>query len=373
MFDQNILGGAAQENEILRIETDFTLKNIGLVVGSDGTVRGYGFDFDGVTKDEFDKSFDSAVEITRNTKPSEGVLLSSFSRAAQDLILSRQTEPVKSKITGRAVAPIVDTDLEEEPPVSGLPPVEPTPSITPTPEAVVAPVEPVVPVVGAVEPTVTEVAPEVKSVRQFKLADVEPPTNLEGWRALRNERIAAERQLLQEEIGLTPEQAEGLHEIYIVRNSDNTERWVKRNLSPEQVSKFEAFDEGQFNERGGPVEFLEYDSDFNPEFLDVENDAPSLANAIVQAFTKGKPEQGLNDKWIYAVGAIQKLEAVGGSRQDISDALTQQAQRVAGSEGMRNFGIANVEKRSTKPSKLSPRTYQPSVARHQQQSPRHQN
>ena len=186
-------------------------------------------------------------------------------------------------------------------------------------------------------PAVAEVAPEVKSVRQFKLADVEAPTNLEGWRALRNERIAAERQLLQEEIGLTPEQAEGLHEIYIVRDSDNTDRWVKRNLTPEQVEKFEAFDEGPFNQRGGPVEFLEYDSDFNPEFLDVENDTPSLANAIVQAFTKGKPEQGLNDKWIYAVGAIQKLEAIGGSRQDISDALTQQARRVAGSEGDAEF------------------------------------
>ena len=57
-----------------------------------------------------------------------------------------------------------EIELEEEVSVSGLPPVEPTPPVTPTPEAAVAPVEPVVPVEGAVEPVVTEVAPEVAAI-----------------------------------------------------------------------------------------------------------------------------------------------------------------------------------------------------------------
>lgn len=93
LFNQTILGGAAQDNGILRVETDRSLKNLGLIVGDDGMVRAYGFDFDGVTQDTFDQYSESAAEIAKRAGPMKGVPLSEFSKAAQEVILSGQSAP----------------------------------------------------------------------------------------------------------------------------------------------------------------------------------------------------------------------------------------------------------------------------------------
>lgn len=178
---------------------------------------------------------------------------------------------------------------------------------------------------------------DLANPRDFKLNRITPPENVTDWLQLRETRKNAELQLLQEEIGITPEQANRLHEIAF-QNEGNADRWAKRTLTPEQYQKYDDFFESNYNSKDGPVDFWEYSQGnrFDPAEIQDATSIKELGEDIVRAFTDGaKP--GLNDKWIYTVAAIQKLLEVGGTREDISDALRLQAGRMAGSQSDAEF------------------------------------
>ena len=118
--DQNPLSNDSG-NGVLRVETDQTLKNMGLVVGPDGNVRALAFDFDGVDADMMAKSSEAALAILKAAPEMAGVPLSSFSPEAQKRILDSPTD---------ATPPI-----GSEPAVGELPTGETAPAQTYAPAA----------------------------------------------------------------------------------------------------------------------------------------------------------------------------------------------------------------------------------------------
>lgn len=186
-------------------------------------------------------------------------------------------------------------------------------------------------------PTPEQRLESLDNPRAFKFSDITPPETVEQWTDLRNRREAAERKLLQEEIGITPEQAEKIHNV-VFKREGNADKWAKNNLTSEQYEKYDSFfEESDYNQRGGPVDFFEYDDYYNPELLSGESNPKDIAHDLVIAFTGGAPKEGFSDKWVWTVSAIRKLQELGGTKEDISNQLRAQAGRVAGSEGDAQF------------------------------------
>jgi hypothetical protein len=86
---QNPLAG---DEKALRVETDQSLKNLGLVVGADGNVRAFAFDFDGISG-VTESDIAQAIDVLKTTPEMAGVPLSEFSKDVQDQILKGQFNP----------------------------------------------------------------------------------------------------------------------------------------------------------------------------------------------------------------------------------------------------------------------------------------
>jgi hypothetical protein len=84
--EQNPLSSEKDINEWLRVETDISLKNMGLVLGKDGMVRAYAFDFDGIDADATLTDREKAQRRLESTPDMAGVPLSKFSPEIQQAI-----------------------------------------------------------------------------------------------------------------------------------------------------------------------------------------------------------------------------------------------------------------------------------------------
>ncbi|MEO5713591.1 MAG: LPD38 domain-containing protein [Luteolibacter sp.] len=171
---------------------------------------------------------------------------------------------------------------------------------------------------------------------RFKISETKLPDTVKGWIGLREKRRAAEIGIIQREIGLSKEEAETAHSLVVVKNGTG-DVWAKNNLTPEQLVKWEDFwEESEYNRADGPVDFWNYDQDFDPENVAGETSVKSLSEDIVSAFTNGI-EPGPSDKWVWAVAAAGKLQELGGTKKDVSDALRAQAPRMSGSQNDAHF------------------------------------
>jgi hypothetical protein len=131
--EQNPLSSEKNANPVLRVETDSGLKNMGLVLGEDGMVRSYAFDFDGIPEDSSSQDIEDARAILEATPDMEGVPLSEFSQEAQQQIREASileengqkvegptfsispafSEPYKDRSGEDAGSPLTDTEIRE--------------------------------------------------------------------------------------------------------------------------------------------------------------------------------------------------------------------------------------------------------------------
>ena len=100
---QNPLSSDKDLNPALRVETDSSLKNMGLVLGADGQVRAMAFDFDGIPESATPKDRAEAVHTLNQWQDMPGVPLVAFSPKVQDLI--RSSSPQVSPVTTETKTP----------------------------------------------------------------------------------------------------------------------------------------------------------------------------------------------------------------------------------------------------------------------------
>ena len=113
--EQNPLSSEKNANPVLRVETDSGLKNMGLVLGDDGMVRSYAFDFDGIPEDSSSQDIEDARAILESTPDMEGVPLSEFSQEAQQQIRDASIlEENRQKVDAGNMAFSISPVLENE-------------------------------------------------------------------------------------------------------------------------------------------------------------------------------------------------------------------------------------------------------------------
>ena len=100
---QNPLSSDKDLNPVLRVETDSSLKNMGLVLGADGQVRAMAFDFDGIPESATPKDRAEAVHTLNQWQDMPGVPLAAFSPKVQNLI--RSSSPQVSPVTTETKTP----------------------------------------------------------------------------------------------------------------------------------------------------------------------------------------------------------------------------------------------------------------------------
>jgi len=193
-------------------------------------------------------------------------------------------------------------------------------------------------------PASAEPAPptEPEKAKGAKGAEAAPKTNIvqapepESFNSIadilkfRKKRLEEERQLYQEQIGITAEQAKRLQEL-LMREGETTR--FEKTLSPNQRKRLEAFFDGPFNQRAGPWKSWETDRRLNPAEIAEETDPDLLASALVSAVERGVEEKPNSDRFISAVIAARRLKELGKTKSDIAKYLDRYTTRESSSQG----------------------------------------
>lgn len=145
--------------------------------------------------------------------------------------------------------------------------------------------------------------------------------------AYRQERMDNYKQVLQDQIGLSSDQADRLISIH-AREGDDTR--FQKSLTPEQSQKMENFFDGPLNQTGGPLDSWIDDSSKDPTEIAESKDPVELAKAAVDSLgnLNAPPEFGATDRFLHPVVALNRLREIGGGWSDVSDALERKLGRM---------------------------------------------
>lgn len=146
--------------------------------------------------------------------------------------------------------------------------------------------------------------------------------------AYRDERMANYRNVVQEQIGINPEQTDRL--VGLLAREQDTSRFEKT-LTPEQQTKLESFFDGPLNQRDGPLDDWVQGADPNlPRALAESNSKNQLADSIVRDLgtISGAPEFAPSDRFLNPVIALNRLSDIGGTWRDVMTALERKTGRM---------------------------------------------
>lgn len=157
--------------------------------------------------------------------------------------------------------------------------------------------------------------------------------SLEDILKFKQQRLAEERQLYVEKIGLSPEEASRLQSL-MARDAD-TEKFESKLTPEKRASLNRFFDESHYNKKDHPnsFEFWEHDKRFNPEELSHEDDKEHLARSLVAATQSDLEPSPTSDRFIYAAVAARKLKELGATKSDLARALDKYTTANSSSQG----------------------------------------
>lgn len=146
----------------------------------------------------------------------------------------------------------------------------------------------------------------------------------------RAKRMAEERALYQEQIGLSDAQAARLQDLM---RRDAPTKLFEKTLTPEQKARLNHFfDYSPYNRRDGPFQSWETDPRAKPEEIAGETDPEELSKHLINAAVRGIPDT-LGDRFLTPFMAGKRMEELGLTKSDIARALDSYTTRNSGSQG----------------------------------------
>jgi hypothetical protein len=276
------------------------------------------------------RTIPGVVAIERTTPEGRGEPLTAEERAKypsdQDLIASKLHGQFTMQQVLAALAAAPEKLVEQ---VAAAPEAQPP----------VAP--PAAPAISASATQQNEGTPPLSPARETPAQVVPEFKTRDDILNFRRQKIEEEIQLYQREIGLDRPEAERLQDI-LARDGDTAK--FEKKLTPEKQAKLtHFFEESQFNKKGGPFDFWEFDKGYNPESIAPSDPIEDTARGLVQAISfKGVTENPLSDKFVFAALSAKQLQDRGATLSDIARAVDGYSTRNSGSQSEKTWAFREI-------------------------------
>jgi len=147
--------------------------------------------------------------------------------------------------------------------------------------------------------------------------------------AFRNTRLAEERKLYANQIGIDEKQSAKLQDL--VHRSRSTTKFEK-GLTPAQKQKLAEFWDGPWNKIDSGFQAWEIDSRLNPEDLAQETDADVLSSALISAVERGIDSKINNDRFVSALIAGRRMLDLGFTLSNVARQLDRYSTSISSSQ-----------------------------------------